>query len=282
MKTTSLRPVLGMGLFSLGSAIGVCLSLHCSLLVPVDGLGGLPRDDGDVPNVPASDASLRDADARRDASVAEVLDAGALLDGATRFCPQLGAIFCADFDDEDASLPAPFDGIGLRGGVIALSKDRWASSPRAMRVETGGTGTERLHANAYTSFAKATHIVGSFDVYIEVRGLNLNIAWLDLGNHRVFVSAADEVASSIVEELDGGSAYDGTTGRPFLASRWTRVELELDIPTRVTTLRLDGAQVASRTLEPVWATLSEGTFSLGAPSVQGTRVYYDNIALVVR
>lgn len=252
---------------------GLACAAGCTLFVDLDGLvsSDVPSNDGgkDPPVDSATEASATDGDA----------DAN----GSTRFCPQVSAVLCNDFDESDAAVPGPWSSYVTDPDVkVEVSSARVRSAPRALILQSTGNGH---NANLSSSFAGISGAELAFDLYIESRGSNLTVAWFRVpGLGEVYLQPSDEATTVIAEthEEDGSATvYEKTTTSAMGTGSWIHVSLDVDFPTRTATVSLDGA-TTKRTLRAPWASVSAFEIHLGILATFNTTLFYDNITIKTR
>lgn len=189
---------------------------------------------------------------------------------------------CADFDDEAVVFPAPFGNSDILPGVtMTPSTSRSTSPPRSLFLKTTASAAKGFVSQ---TFAGMTSVEIAFDVFLEVRGTNLTLAWIpgaQAGD--VYVQPVDDTTTRLTgyHEENGSGLYQSTTGGPVDLGRWTHVSLAIDFPTHAAVLKNDGVATA-RTLVAAWANAPVCEVFLGAPATTGTTLSFDNVTITKR
>jgi hypothetical protein len=247
----------------------------CSLFVNSDGLAGA------TPDADASvESSTRDDGATPEAATS---DAGteASTDASGPFCPQPGALLCADFDEPSASLPGPWDNVNNTNATMEATTSRFRSPPRSLALRSVVAASAALDK----AVAGVRGAELAFDLYIETRGSNLSVAWFEApGVGEVYLQPSDDTTTALLEHHQVGAQdiYDATYAPPIATGAWHRVTLDVDFPTTLAIVKVDGAELLRRTVLPAWSTVTSATIRLGVPASTGPSLFYDNVTIKTR
>ena len=255
----------------------------CGCLLGIDNLTGGegPSNDAgeNADGSIASDASSSDAELVSDSPISPSPDAGS---DSGRFCPQIGALLCDDFDDLDldADVPGPWDysyapvGSAVRRATI-ISK----SAPGS-----GEIATVSATAASLVKSVAATHIDIAFDLFIQANASNSSILTFTIGAGTLTVKPESATQTTFLESStlpDGGASYDETgTSTPITVGKWAHVETVVDFPAHLAQLSLDGTQVLQRNLTGAgWIGAHGASVSIGTADSPSTTLFYDNVVI---
>jgi hypothetical protein len=248
----------------------------CSLLVNSDGLAEGPPSglvDGAIET--GVESAAPEAAPTLDAST----DAGT--DASGPFCPQPGAVLCSDFDEPSAFLPGSWDAVNNTNATMELTTSRFRSPPRSLVLRSVVAASAALD-KAITG-VKGAEL--AFDLYIETRGSNLSVAWFEApGVGEVYLQPSDDTTTALLEHHQVGAqdVYDSTNAPPIATGGWHRVTLDVDFPTTLAIVKVDGAELLRRTVLPAWSTVTAAKIRLGVPASTGTSLFYDNVTIKTR
>lgn len=232
---------------------------------------------------PSDGPGAIDAGAGGDGGANASSDAASAEGGAAAapFCPQTGAFFCTDFDDETLGLTPPWDEKYSTGAaVIELTTAQFVSPRRSLVARTtatamGATVIKRVSGNVF-------RIV--FETYIEKRGDNAYVITFGggkNGNEQVALGTFEDDHSSLMEAFvgtDGGFVYKGMNVNPVLVGTWTHVDFAVDLQKRTATATVGRGTPVSYMLQGEWA-VPGGVFTIGLPNAGAATVYFDNVAV---
>lgn len=255
----------------------------CSLFVGLDGLTG-----GDGGDTHGTDATAIDVVTSGDAStdalatLDSTFDAG--VDALAPFCPHTGAVFCADFDDPDASaalLGPSWDDVEKgTGATLDVSTAESVSNPRALEIATGSTSTTSFVSKLFT----AKHYVLSFDLYVVDYGGNNTSAFFNVsgtgGIYYQLASGGSDILESYPDGM-GGTTYANTPGPGFPLNAWHHVDFEVDFANRFATVSVDGTQTIRRDFDSsAWTSTTVSGAGLGPVASSNAHLFFDDVYVV--
>lgn len=197
-------------------------------------------------------------------------------DGSPLFCDKLctAPTFCDDFDHDQAF--AQWQGTTTsQGGVVTYDVTTSQSAPRSAKCTTPGSSTStQVYAGLEHDFPASSHATLAFDVRIEQPSTSAQTGLFQFTLHPPapydYATAQVGIQNTFslgqtVHLLDGG--YNGNTGVTSDAAvqfgSWHHLELEMDFGAKTIALSVDGAVVATDSLNAGFVPGSTSSLTIG-------------------